>query len=340
MKRWLIALLALDAVLLAFTLTLIAPAYTAYEAVEARGYKLASCSSPELRIEPQQDYYRVYERWLTVYKLWDCITSDCTIRNEFYNWDFTSKLDQITNNIPNQYLTKLVNKWYCDSTTYAYICGECEREKVDWPINMVFYGPNLNYDKVFSTLCGVLGDCWGTWNYRFKSSMYMFLKAWNKTSWEWDEEGGYKTKRDSFSAFGYTYSCTGLSSSYSYIHVRIYAPLPKDGASDGQRAFTSPNSVVTYLIASAHIDKDEGSDVGASGWSECAEKFIADAFGAKGYYVARNYWYWYNGVDYNGVAIGLHSVVYADYCGSPYVLEDKLYHVYLNNGNATYIYIG
>jgi len=293
-KRWLIALLALDAVLLAFTLTLVVPAYTAYEAVEAGSYKLASCSSPELRIELQQDYRREYELWVTVRKIRDCITHDCTLRNEFYNWDFADKLSYITNYKPDIYVTKLVKKWYCqiDYYTGTIICDKCEvREEVDWPINIVFLGPNLNYDKVFSTLENVVGCIKITIIPSLieicvhpGSTKYMFLKAWNKTSWEWDEDGGYKDRRPGFSAFGYTYSCTGLTSSYSFIHVRIYAPLPKAGASDGQRAFTVPDSD-SYLIASAHIDKEETLFGGeGSGWSECAEKFIADAFREKRVY--------------------------------------------------------
>jgi len=47
-----------------------------------------------------------------------------------------------------------------------------------------------------------------------------------------------------------------------------------------------------------------------------------------------------NKVDYNGVAIGLHEIKYYNYCGSPNIYEDKLYHVYLNNGWATIIRIG
>ena len=91
--------------------------------------------------------------------------------------------------------------------------------------------------------------------------------------------------------------------------------------------------------------------------SECAEKFLADLVegraGSAGYKVEvkRSYVYAYNRIDYTRVvdgmiykvAIGLHSITIRksldDYCRYLEGKFDKLYHVYLNNGYATYIFI-
>ena len=115
--------------------------------------------------------------------------------------------------------------------------------------------------------------------------------------------------------------------------MRVYAPS-KDG-------FNGTQGYLRYFIASSHLDVDELTG-GPLGWSECIERFIADRARKAGYTVFTDYWNWYNRVDYCSgsqcVAIGLHHITYYYYCESSSYYE-KLFHVYLNNGNTTYIYI-
>lgn len=135
-----------------------------------------------------QQYHKVYERYITVYKLYDCVSTGCTLFNAFYNWDFTSQLSYITNYKPNSYTTKLVSKEACNE----YDCWECEKRiEIDWPINLVFYGSNLTYNKI-ADLVGddpyLIGD--RDWP---ANPMYMYLKPW-WGGWTWVEHTGEKKK--------------------------------------------------------------------------------------------------------------------------------------------------
>ncbi len=316
------------------------------------------------------DYYKVYEYRTIVYRLaW--VNGRFTIYSDsgsfqFYSWDFTDKHREIENNKPYYNTTVLRHE-----TIYYYrlrpTSGECVpyrkevvKEKVDWPVNIVFYGPKLSKGYIASLLKSVL-----PWPSRieayFASSMYMYLTNYN-TSWEWDGSSGSwfsgdgaKTNyKDASRYIGWTYDCTGASGRYVLLHIRLYAPRQKvettpEGVTIEHRFFSDGN--LRYVIATAHFDREELFS-GGSGWSECAEKLIADAFIGKGYTVYRDYIYGYNRIDYyvrvDGryvrVAIGLHELEIHrssdEYCTYVNKVKDVgLYHVYLNNGYITYIYV-
>lgn len=87
-----------------------------------------------------------------------------------------------------------------------------------------------------------------------------------------------------------------------------------------------------------------------SGWSECAETFLVEYIRAKaggaGYTAIpyKDYALGHNQIDYNGkTAIGLHAVLIKisrdEICKSAEGRSEYLYHVYLNNGRLTYIYV-
>lgn len=308
-------------IVITLTLGLAQLASVASVGPEAAGYELEDCQAQKLA-SSSGGYHKVYELEVTVYKLLDCVDSDCLQYNAFYNWDFTSKLQSITDNKPSAYTTRIVKKYYCtyDYISGHYICYPCEeRKEVDWPMNLVFYGPNLTRSKldgILKYLDGIAG------------SQYMYLKPYSG-DWLWVDDRGEKGGDSSFTEYGYTYSCTGLSASYVFIHMRVYAP--------DDNGFKRPSSNITYFIASSHLDVEEFHG-GPHGWSECAEEYIADRARELGYTVHEDFWNYHNRIDYNGVAIGLHEILYEEYCDSQY-FDEVLTHVYLNNGYATYIYI-
>jgi hypothetical protein len=223
-------------------------------------------------------------------------------------------------------------------------------EKVDWPVNIVFYGPKVSKRFVYDFLKDIFGPDVPAWSFLSElfSDMYMYLKNYN-TSWEWDSDGGAKDNhRNVASLIGWTYDCKNADGSYVFFHVRLYAPSQPSGEffSDGN---------LRYVIATAHFDRDETLFGGrGSGWSECAEKFLIDYIeanaGSKGYTVEifKDYNYGYNWIDYDGWrAIGLHAVTIRksldDRCKhieyEKGIEDNGLYHVYLNNGFITFIYV-
>jgi len=333
-------------------------------------------------ITTASDYYKVYEYTTTVYRLaW--VNGRFTIYSDsgsfqLYSWDFTDKHSEIENNKPYYNTTVLRHV-----TIYYYklspISGECVRyrkeevkEKVDWPVNVIFAGEAITKARVAEVLRSVLPAPplpeWLWWlcpplvpqciSY-YASPMYMYLKNYN-TSWKWDEatgawgsDSGAKSYYTSVvNLIGWTYDCTGASGSYVHLHIRLYAPphkveiTPEGVMIEYDNFFSDGN--LRYVIATAHFDREELSG-GGSGWSECAEKLIADAFRGEGYTVYRDYIYGYNWIHYvrvyDGmyvrVAIGLHAVEIHrssdEDCTYVNKVEDRLYHVYLNNGYITYI---
>jgi hypothetical protein len=315
-------------------------------------------------ITTASDYYKVYEYSTAVYRLeWDKDNRMFTIARsiysgsfQFYSWDFTDKHREIENNKPYYNVTVLrhvtIEYWgYMGRYGCEIYWVETVEEKVDWPVNIVFYGPKVTKHFVYTFLKDITWLTSRFWS-TFTSTMYMYLRNYN-TSWMWDSDGGFKDRYTNVpSLIGWTYSCSRADGSYVFLHIRFYAPTQRDG----QKYFTDGN--MRYVIATAHFDRDETLWGGrGSGWSECAEKFLIDYIEAneanarrKGYTVRvfKNYAYGYNEIDYDGQrAIGLHAVTIRksldDHCN--YIVnrkgtEDKgLYHVYLNDGLITFIYV-
>jgi hypothetical protein len=324
------------------------------------------------------DYYKVYEYTTTVYRLaW--VNGRFTIYSDsgsfqLYSWDFTDKHREIENNKP-YYNTTVLRHVTIHYYRLSPTSGECVpyrkeevKEKVDWPVNVIFAGETITKARVAEVLRSVLPA--PPWycspilplpqciSYH-ANPMYMYLKNYN-TSWKWDEatgawgsDSGAKSYYESVvNLIGWTYDCTGASGSYVHLHIRLYAPTQKEettpeGVVIEHEFFSDGN--LRYVIATAHFDREELSG-GGSGWSECAEKLIEDAFRGKGYGVYRDYIYGYNWIHYvrvyDGmyvrVAIGLHAVEIHrssdEYCTYVNKVKDiGLYHVYLNNGYITYI---
>ncbi len=300
------------------------------------------------------DYYKVYEYPTEVYRLeWDKDNKALIMARsiysgsfQFYSWDFTDKHREIENNKPYYNRTVLrhvtVEYWRSVFGVCMPIKKEKYMEKVDWPVNIVFYGPKVSKDFVINFLKNITGRLKA---YGAGYPMYMYLKNYN-TSWQWDYDRGFKdTHRNVASLIGWTYDCKNVGGYWVFFHIRLYAPKQPSGElffSDG---------IFRYVIATAHFDKNELLPGAVSGWSECAEKFLADYVeanaGSKGYTVKifKDYNYGYNWIDYDGQrAIGLHAVTIRksldDYCKHKEGIKDNgLYHVYLNNGFITFIYV-
>jgi hypothetical protein len=304
------------------------------------------------------DYYKVYEYTTTVYRLaW--VNGRFTIFSDsgsfqLYSWDFTGVYREIEGKSDNWTVLRHVTieyyglDYYSGSGCIIYQSEEI-KEKVDWPVNIVFYGPKVSKSFVYDFFKALgLVDIIASVLSELFSDKYMYLKNYN-TSWEWDSDGGAKVKREDVAyLIGWAYDCRNADGSYVFLHLRFYASSQPSGEffSDGN---------LRYVVATAHFDRDETLFGGrGSGWSECAEKFLVDYIGAnagsKGYTVriSKDYDYGYNWIDYDGWrAIGLHAITIRksvdDFC--KYIeytkgIEDNgLYHVYLNNGWVTYIYV-
>jgi hypothetical protein len=160
-------------------------------------------------ITTASDYYKVYEYTTTVYRLaWVngrfAALSD-SVSFQLYSWDFTDKHREIENNKPYYNTTVLRHV-----TIYYYrldpISGECVpyqkeevKEKVDWPVNVIFAEETITKARVAEVLRSVLPapplpkrlcpplvpQCISYYG----SPMYMYLKNYN-TSWQWDEATG------------------------------------------------------------------------------------------------------------------------------------------------------
>ena len=312
-------------------------------------------------ITTASDYYKVYEYPIIVYKLeWDKDNRRFIISGssnsgsfQFYSWDFTDKHREIENN-KSFYNATVLRHVRIEYWEYMYELGcniirvDKVKEKVDWPVNLVFYGPKVTKSFVREFLENVGGilrkASSGFWSI-FTSTMYMYLRNYN-TSWMWDSDGGFKDIHWGVSSLiGWTYDCRNADGLYVFLHVRLYAPRQPSGEffSDGN---------FRYVIATAHFDRDETPWGGrGSGWSECAEKFLIDYIeanaGSAGYTVrvSKNHAYGYNWIHYAGErAIGLHAVTIRksedDICKYVEgVYDSGLYHVYLNDGYVTFIYV-
>jgi hypothetical protein len=302
-------------------------------------------------------YYKVYEYPTEVFRLeWDKDNRRFIISRssdsgsfQFYSWDFTDKHREIENNKP-YYNRTVLRHVRIEYWGYMYELG-CNiirvnevKEKVDWPVNIVFYGPKVTKSFVYTFLTDITTRGW-FWS-NFAGIMYMYLRNYN-TSWEWDSEKGFKDRYTNVPGLiGWTYSCFGADGSYVFLHIRFYAPTQRGG----QKYFTDGNT--RYVIATAHFDRDETPWGGrGSGWSECAEKFLIDYIevnaDSKGYTVKifMDYADGYNRIDYDRWrAIGLHAVTIRksedNICKFVEGEYDRgLYHVYLNDGYVTFIYV-
>jgi hypothetical protein len=93
------------------------------------------------------DYYKVYEYTTIVYQLPWCRGSTCYFYS--YSWDFTDKHREIEESKPayNQTVLRHVTIEYW-GYVFGYGCmvvgREEYKEKVDWPVNIVFYGPKVS----------------------------------------------------------------------------------------------------------------------------------------------------------------------------------------------------
>jgi hypothetical protein len=167
---------------------------------------------------------------------------------------------------------------------YDFTSKTVSSSNVDWPVSLVFYG-NADVNKVKNIYWGVT---------ILANTMYAYLN--DGQGFVWDEDRGTK---------GVVWSdCTN---SYVWLHMRVYAPNPPD--------YLYNIYYGKYVIATAHYDQFPLESW--SGYTECAEKHLADIAKSKGYTVYQDLFYFYN--------------------YEPYRIEGN--HIWLNNGYATYIYV-
>ncbi|AJB42115.1 hypothetical protein TCARB_1067 [Thermofilum adornatum 1505] len=167
---------------------------------------------------------------------------------------------------------------------YDFTSKTVSSSNVDWPVCLVFYG-NADVNKVKNIYWGVT---------ILANTMYAYLD--DGQGFVWDEDRGTK---------GVVWSnCTN---SYVWLHMRVYAPNPPD--------YLYNIYYGKYVIATAHYDQFPLESW--SGYTECAEKHLADIAKSKGYTVYQDLFYFYN--------------------YEPYRIEGN--HIWLNNGYATYIYV-
>jgi hypothetical protein len=192
-------------------------------------------------ITTASNYYKVYEYPIIVYKLgWDKDNRRFTVSIhsdrgsfQFYSWDFTDKHREIENNKPYYNVTVLrhvrIEYW---GFMYEFGCGiygvDEVKEKVDWPVNLVFYGPKVTKSFVHEFLRKI-SDGGAFWS-RFTSTMYMYLRNHN-TSWMWDSDGGFKDIHwGASSLIGWTYNCRPLASFRNAIASEPHSSTPYTGA--------------------------------------------------------------------------------------------------------------
>lgn len=167
---------------------------------------------------------------------------------------------------------------------YDFTSKTVSSSNVDWPVCLVFYG-NADVNKVKNIYWGVT---------ILANTMYAYLD--DGQGFVWDEDRGTK---------GVVWSnCTN---SYVWLHMRVYAPNPPD--------YLYNIYYGKYVIATAHYDQFPLESW--SGYTECAEKHLADIAKSKGYTVYQDLFYFYN--------------------YEPYRIQGN--HIWLNNGYATYIYV-
>jgi hypothetical protein len=167
---------------------------------------------------------------------------------------------------------------------YDFTSKTVSSSNVDWPVCLVFYG-NADVNKVKNIYWGVT---------ILANTMYAYLD--DGQGFVWDEDRGTK---------GVVWS--NCLNSYVWLHMRVYAPNPPD--------YLYNIYYGKYVIATAHYDQFPLESW--SGYTECAEKHLADIAMSKGYTVYQDLFYFYN--------------------YEPYRIEGN--HIWLNNGYATYIYV-
>ncbi|WP_288008172.1 hypothetical protein [Thermofilum sp.] len=167
---------------------------------------------------------------------------------------------------------------------YDFTSKTVSSSNVDWPVCLVFYG-NADVNKVKNIYWGVT---------ILANTMYAYLD--DGQGFVWDEDRGTK---------GVVWS--NCLNSYVWLHMRVYALNPPD--------YLYNIYYGKYVIATAHYDQFPLESW--SGYTECAEKHLADIAKSKGYTVYQDLFYFYN--------------------YEPYRIEGN--HIWLNNGYATYIYV-
>ncbi|MDW8059125.1 MAG: hypothetical protein RMK01_03530 [Thermomicrobium sp.] len=94
----------------------------------------------------------------------------------------------------------------------------------------------------------------------------MYLRANDGSGWFWDSDGGRK-----FLISGYT---------NWFHHICLYAPASTD--------YFYSTAWGRYVLATTHIDRNEGTPQAQFGWSETAEEYFAASFRNRGYSVSED----------------------------------------------------
>jgi hypothetical protein len=139
--------------------------------------------------------------------------------------------------------------WYnWDNLSTSCACSN----NVDWPVTLVFR-TNASVNRVKSIVGGVGG-----------SSMY--LRANDGSGWFWDSDPGRKLLIPGYINW--------------FHHIRVYAPASTD--------YFYSTAWGRYVLATTHIDRNEGTSQEQFGWSETAEEYFAALFRNQGYSVTED----------------------------------------------------
>lgn len=131
---------------------------------------------------------------------------------------------------------------------------------VDWPVTVIFR-QNASVNSAKSAVGLNL----------FGSPMYH--RGNDGAGWFWDSDGGLKAQFDG----------AGVSGRPDFYHMRFYAPPSTD--------YYYNTTWGRYVLATTHIDVDEGWSSAQFGWSETAEEWFAARLRNRGYSVTEDaYW--------------------------------------------------
>lgn len=142
--------------------------------------------------------------------------------------------------------------------------NNASRTNVDWPVNMIFcHNADVNKVKLIYWGPTILAD-----------RMYALMSD-NGSTYVWDEDRGTKSVLPHYSP---------EVGAWVFIHLRVYAPNPPD--------YLTNSSLGRWVFGTSHYD--EYILERWSGYSEYAERNLADIAAGKGYPVYREDWYLYN----------------------------------------------
>lgn len=160
---------------------------------------------------------------------------------------------------------------------------------VDWPVTVIFR-QNASVNSAKSAVgLSLVGSP-------------MYHRGNDGAGWFWDSDSGLKAQFDR----------AGQPGRWDYYHMRFYAPPATD--------YYYNTSWRRYVLATTHIDVDEGWPSAQFGWSETTEEWFAARLRSRGYSVSEDaYWLANNDSWPSGRWVSNHY--------------------YLNNGYATFVSI-